>query len=715
MQGQVMTVTLTGTHFVSPMTVFLSAPSPLNTGIQLNPTILTSTTATVTWTVSINAPPGQHRFRVRTEGGTSNEQIFTIVQSPPTLTSLSPVGTGRGMSVGLSIHGTGFSTPVQIDAGPQITVSNDTVVNFGDIQATFTAAPDAAFGDHPVTITTALGTSNVKMFRVLPAPVITSYSPTRAFLGREFQPRGTTILLKGENFICNLFPTLEGPGEGVEVTTGQLCDQTSATIGVTVSETATLGTRKINITGQNGPANPIFIDIVPVPPRINAITPPYVRQGTASVITITGDDLEGGVVNVGGGGVTSTTLSSTSTPTSSTLTASLEIASDTPIGTRNLTVTASKGISDPATITITPPTWPDLTISVVAPPILGVGYDETYSITVSNVGTKETTTPITVTYKLFLDEKFVSVSAGWTCVVAEKIVTCTTATSIPPNSQLTFQLIATANDSSGHTAEVTVQSAEDYNTSNNTGSFRSQVISPPEPDVFLSSQSLQAGQQATVSLTMRSPFPHDVVDSQNTMELTFIPAVPGTPMDPAVQFATGGQKVPYLFRANTLTAEVQGLTGPLGFQTGTVAGTLRLTVTFKLKTGQLRTRTYAATVAAGSPVITAATAATIPSGFESVITMFASTKDVSSLTFRFNTSTSIQLACGGVSGCSAAGSTITFNVASLFNAWYAGNTGYGSLAIVRVPFNIQGSLSGTVTVTLRNGLGTSNSTNFTIP
>jgi hypothetical protein len=199
------------------------------------------------------------------------------------------------------------------------------------------------------------------------------------------------------------------------------------------------------------------------------------------------------------------------------------------------------------------------------------------------------------------------------------------------------------------------------------------------------------------------------------MELTFIPAVPGTPMDPAVQFATGGQKVPYLFRANTLTAEVQGLTGPLGFQTGTVAGTLRLTVTFKLKTGQLRTRTYAATVAAGSPVITAATAATIPSGFESVITMFASTKDVSSLTFRFNTSTSIQLACGGVSGCSAAGSTITFNVASLFNAWYAGNTGYGSLAIVRVPFNIQGSLSGTVTVTLRNGLGTSNSTNFTIP
>ena len=708
-QGQIMSVTLTGTNFVSPLTVSLLDPSPLNTGINLSATAITATTVTVTWTISFNALPGQHRFRVNTEGGTSNEGIFTIQASPPTLASLSPSGMGRGMSRGFSINGTGFSPPVQIDAGPDITVSDVIVTSFSTMSATFTTAADAELGDRSVTVTTTLGTSNAETFRVAPPPVITSFTPTRAFLGKEFQPpRETRIALTGTDLICGLMVVVEGGG-GVEGSGA--CNDQNPSFSLFVTNTAPVGPRKVTVSGPNGTANPIFIDIVPVPPIIGSVTPPYGIPGATNVITLQATQVSGGTVSVSGGGITSTTLSSSG----SSLTASLDIPLETPPGVRELTVTTSQGTSDPVPFTITPPTWPDLTINISPPPVLGAGYEETYPITIRNVGTKETTTPITVTFKLHSTEKFVSISGGWTCTVSN-ILTCVTANSIAAGSETTFQLVTTAPiGTSGKTFDPTVTSIEDYNTSNNSTFKSSQIMTAPEPNLKLSSQSLQPGGQGTVSLFLNRSFPHDIVDTENTLELTFVPAVSGTPMDPAAQFSSGGQKVSYIFRANTLTAEFLGVSGQLGFQTGTVAGTLLVNTNFKPKGGKLISKAFGVSVAAHAPTITAITTTKLSSGFESAITMYASTKDVTSISFRFNTATPIQLGCGGLSACTASGSIITFTVSSLFNTWYAGNTAFGSVATIRVPFNIQGTLSGSVDVTLTNALGPSNSMSFKIP
>ena len=558
---------------------------------------------------------------------------------------------------------------------------------------------------------TTLGVSNAKTFRVAAPPVITSFTPTRAFLGGEFAPRQTTIALTGTDLICGVTADVEG-GDGVSAGPG-LCNNQIVSFTLTVTKTAPVGPRKVTVRGPNGTANPIFIDIVPVPPIIGSVTPPYGVPGATNIITVQATQTTGGTVRVSGGGITSTTLSTS--PSGSSLTASLDIPLNTAPGVRELTVTTSNGTSDPVPFTITPPTWPDLTISISPPPALGAGYDETYPITVRNVGAKETTAPITVTFKLLLTEKFVSVTGGWTCTVSN-VLTCVTADSIAAGSETTFQLVTTAPTGiSGKTFDPTVTSIEDYNTSNNSDFKSSQITDAPQPNLLLSSQSLQPGQQGTVSWTINRLFPHDIDDAENMLELTFVPTVPGTPMDPAAQFSSGGQKVHYIFRANTLTAEFPGVSGQLGFQTGTLAGTLFVTTNFKPKGRPLVTRTYAVSVAARAPTITAIATTKLSSGFESAITLFASTKDVTSLSFRFNTTTPIQLSCGGLSGCSASGSTITFTVASLFNTWYADNTAYGSLATIRVPFNIQGTLSGSISVTLTNALGPSNSMNFTIP
>jgi hypothetical protein len=95
--------------------------------------------------------------------------------------------------------------------------------------------------------------------------------------------------------------------------------------------------------------------------------------------------------------------------------------------------------------------------------------------------------------------------------------------------------------------------------------------------------------------------------------------------------------------------------------------------------------------------------------------MHSSPREVSSVTFQFNTVRPVQLSCGVMTGCAVSGSSLTFNVSSLFGAWYASNTDYGSLATLRVPFSIQGNISGSISVLLNNSLGASNSMSIPIP
>jgi hypothetical protein len=372
-------------------------------------------------------------------------------------------------------------------------------------------------------------------------------------------------------------------------------------------------------------------------------------------------------------------------------------------------------VSDPVGFTVTPPTWPDLTVTQTPLPELASGYDATLSIIVRNVGTKATTAPITVVDEMS-GNTFVSANPGWTCTAAGKIVTCTILQSIPANSELTFQLVARISDGNGATFnKVTVQSPEDYNDSNNSSTITIFFSTLGTPKITLSSSTMQPGQQGTISLTLSKLVGQEVSDVLDTLTMTFAPGAGGGTADPAAQFATGGNSVSYSFKANSVNADFAGVSGPIGFQAGTVAGTLTFKVTFRSRTGQTSSTSVNVTVASASPTIKDLTSSKSSSGFETAFTLISSTREVRTLSFEFNTTTPIRLSCGGVAGCSASGTTISFNVASQFNAWYASNPATGSLAMLRVPFTIQGTIAGSITVTLTNSIGNSNTMNFVIP
>jgi hypothetical protein len=93
------------------------------------------------------------------------------------------------------------------------------------------------------------------------------------------------------------------------------------------------------------------------------------------------------------------------------------------------------------------------------------------------------------------------------------------------------------------------------------------------------------------------------------------------------------------------------------------------------------------------------------------IALSSTLREVTSITVQFNVK-GIQLSCGAVSACAVSGSTITLDVKPLFDAWFAGDTTFGSLSVLRLPMSIQGSFRGTISVTLRNSQGASNTFTF---
>ena len=84
----------------------------------------------------------------------------------------------------------------------------------------------------------------------------------------------------------------------------------------------------------------------------------------------------------------------------------------------------------------------------------------------------------------------------------------------------------------------------------------------------------------TTAVTLEETFP---VDLRGTLTLDFTSEVFSD--DPAVQFATGGRFVPFRIKSGETTAEFQGGAREVPFQTGTVAGLIKLTPAFQSEIG----------------------------------------------------------------------------------------------------------------------------------
>ena len=453
------------------------------------------------------------------------------------------------------------------------------------------------------------------------------------------------------------------------------------------------------------------IGFVMTAPTLASLSTSIGVPGTSVDVTLSGTSFASPLTIDAGSGATVTNV----TVVNDTLvTATINIAANATLGARNVNLTTSLGTSGNMVFTVVAP-YPDLAITSSHQGNFGVGFNADYVVSVSNKGLAATTSPMTITDALPPGVTYVyGVGEGWSCSSAQQTVSCVHPDSLPPgaSTNVNLKVAVESNAASGVIHAPKVSTEGDIATSNNTASDTT-VVAVPVVNASFTPQVLVAGDQGAVDLTIPFAFPHDV---SGTLNLGFTPDAIHPADDPAIQFSTGGRTAAFTIPANTVQARfgTNPQIGPMAFQAGTIAGTLSFSGT--LQTGTVETAfSSRTTIPKQAPKVHSVQRESSNGGnFSLGVQLTSSPREVTALLFRF-VGSQARLSCGGLAGCSVDGNQVALDVRSAFDSWFVADTLNGSASTLHVPFYIDSNIKGTITISLANRFGTSNSINYTLP
>jgi hypothetical protein len=207
--------------------------------------------------------------------------------------------------------------------------------------------------------------------------------------------------------------------------------------------------------------------------------------------------------------------------------------------------------------------------------------------------------------------------------------------------------------------------------------------------------SLDSREQPSVNLTL-SAAQTGVLNGQ--LILTFTPEAVNPSDDPAIVFISNqGRVLNFTFPANSTQAVFAGAPSAM-FQTGSVAGTVNLSVFLEGALNASRN----ITIRRQAPTIRSVSIASrTASSFELVIDGLSNTRVVNQGEFRFTAR----------GGGNLVTTLVPVSLTNDANSWFQGEASrqFGSQFTLVVVFNVQGDISaiGSVSVTLGNGEGTS--------
>ena len=271
-----------------------------------------------------------------------------------------------------------------------------------------------------------------------------------------------------------------------------------------------------------------------------------------------------------------------------------------------------------------------------------------------------------------------------------------------PTAVGSFSFTVEATDSNGVTAQQSI-------TLNIAGP-------PPAPPITLSGlpATSKPGDQPTVTITLASPYPLPIMVTA-TLSITPNP-VPPNPANstdlmfsnnpcPAKPCMEGSRTMQITIPANTTETT-------LAFQTGTLAGTIQLSLTLNTVGVNITPPVPPAAttvIAATAPTISSISVATTSTGLQITVVGTSTTLDMKTAAFQFTPAAGAKLQTTSVS----------VDVSSLFAAWYQNpaSLATGSQFSLMEPFTISGNVStiASVTVTLTNSVGASAPATANVP
>jgi hypothetical protein len=223
--------------------------------------------------------------------------------------------------------------------------------------------------------------------------------------------------------------------------------------------------------------------------------------------------------------------------------------------------------------------------------------------------------------------------------------------------------------------------------------FRMTVALPPLPNLNFSGVPPVAPPATQLPLNVSIDAAYSVPITGQAV-LNFVPDAGAG--DSTIQFASGGTTANFTIPTGS-TSAVSDV--PLAFQTGTVAGTITVTLNMEAAgVGITPSPSLTTHIDGAAPVITSARLVSSSGGFSVEILGYATTREVAQGVFKFH----------AASGQSLQNSEITIPLDTLFQKWFADSGAqYGSQFFFSQPFNVQGDVKGIVpdTVTLTNRIG----------
>jgi hypothetical protein len=219
------------------------------------------------------------------------------------------------------------------------------------------------------------------------------------------------------------------------------------------------------------------------------------------------------------------------------------------------------------------------------------------------------------------------------------------------------------------------------------------------------SSTAAAAQQLSGTLTPGAAYPQEIT-GELTLAFQPDPSLASPADDPAIQFSAGGTTASFTIPINNVTPIIFSL------QTGTVAGTITLSVTWSAGGETLPSPaalTQTIQIAPAVPVISAVTASTTGSGFQVVVTGYSNTRELQQAVLQFTAATGQTLQT----------TTLTVPLSSAATTWFQSSASdqYGSQFILTLPFTVSdggASAIGSISVQLVNGQGTSTAANATL-
>lgn len=242
--------------------------------VNFNGTTLTTTVVSVSQ-LTASVPPnliattGTFPVTVTSGGVTSNSVSFTI--PGPAITSVSPDGvTAGGAAFLLTVSGSSFvnGSVVKFNGTPLST----TFLSTGELTATVPASLITTAGSTQITVTSGAVTSNSVSFAIVPAPAISSISPTSATAGGP----GFQLTINGSGFSAGAVVDWNSTALS---TTLNSATQLAAT--VSPSLIAAAGTSSITVKSGGATSNVLSFAVV-AGPVISSLTPNAITAGSGA-------------------------------------------------------------------------------------------------------------------------------------------------------------------------------------------------------------------------------------------------------------------------------------------------------------------------------------------------------------------------------------------------------------------------------------------------